>query len=103
MTRPRVSLIILCVFIVIPACAQEALIASQQPVSVGMSLQGEGLTLDVQAATAATVSVFCPISPGLISFTGLTQQIEVAYDQKKQLLSLSLPPGKYKVTIRSLR
>jgi len=103
MATVRAALIILCVLILLPACAQDALIASPQPVSVGMSRQGSSVTLDLQVATAATVSVYCPIAPGLVSFTGLTQQIEVAYDQQKQLLSLSLPPGKYRVTIRSLR
>jgi len=86
-----------------PVWAQDALVSSPQPVSVGMSLQGGVLTLDLQVTAATTVSVFCPVAPGLVSFTGLTAPVEATYDQKRQVLALSLPPGQYKVTVRSLR
>ncbi len=103
MTNTRLLLSLLCLLAVLPACAQDALVSSPQPVSIGMSLQGNTFALTAQVTTASTVRVFCPITPGLISFSGLTEKIESMYDQKKQVLTLTLPPGAYKVSIRSLQ
>ncbi|MCE5241404.1 hypothetical protein LLH23_23310 [bacterium] len=103
MTHVRLLPSLLCLLAVLPACAQDALVSSPQPVSIGMSLQGNTFMLTAQVTTASTVSVFCPITPGLISFSGLTEKIESVYDRKKQVLTLTLPPGAYKVSIRSLQ
>ncbi len=103
MTNTRLLPSLLCLLAVLPACAQDALVSSPQPVSIGMSLQGNTFMLTAQVTTTSTVRVFCPITPGLISFSGLTEKIESVYDQKKQVLTLTLPPGTYKVSIRSLQ
>lgn len=101
MTRARVLLSILCLFLMSRALAQQAMVSGSAPVSIGMSLQGNLFTLEVQVTSASNLSVFCPIAPGLISFSGLTERIETKYDQKNRLLQLSLPPGKYKICVRS--
>lgn len=101
MTSGRVLFSILGLLLMSQAIAQQAMVGSSAPVSLGMSLQGQTFTLDVQVTAPATVSVFCPMTPGLISFSGLTEKVETTYDQKSRVLQLALPPGKYKVSIRS--
>lgn len=93
---------ILCLLTAAPLFAQQALLSSIAPVSIGLSLQGNVFTLDVQVAAATTLSVFCPVAPGLISFSGLTAPVEAAYDHKTRLLQLGLPPGHYRIAIRSM-
>jgi hypothetical protein len=104
MNSARLWLALLLILLVLaPTYAQDALVSSPQPVSVGMSMQGNAFTLRAQVAAPTTLRVFCPITPGLIQFSGLTERVEAAYDQKQRLLSLTLPPGQYVVTIRALK
>lgn len=102
MTRTGVLFSILMIFIASQTIAQQALVSSSEPVSLGMSLHNGALVLDARVAADAVVSVFCPIVPGLISFSGLTAAVEASYDQKRRVLQLALPPGAYRVTIRPL-
>jgi hypothetical protein len=102
MINRRVLSSLLGLLIVSGACAQQALVSSPEPVSLGLSLQGNALALEAQVVATTTISVYCPVVPGLISFSGLTATVQVVYDQKTQLLQLSLPPGKYRIVIRSL-
>jgi hypothetical protein len=57
---------------------------------------------DVEVTQATSVTLFCPVKPGIISFSGLTKATEVIYDQKARTLTLALQPGRYKLAIRPL-
>jgi uncharacterized membrane protein YjjB (DUF3815 family) len=102
MANWRVLSLLLCLGLVSGASAQHALVSSSAPASVGLSLRGNVLTLDAQVAAATTLSVYCPMVPGLISFSGLTATVQASYDQKTRVLQLALPPGTYRIVIRSL-
>jgi hypothetical protein len=106
MTGARVACLMTLILVASAALAQaaapQAYVSSPQPLSLGMTLQGGQFTLDVRVTEAATVSVFCPVTPGLMSFSGLTQPVETSYDQKTRMLQLRLPVGQYRLTVRSL-
>lgn len=84
------------------AQAPAPLISSAAPASVALSVQQGLYQAEIEVTQATTVTLFCPIKPGVISFTGLTKATEVAYDQKTRTLTLSLQPGRYKLAIRPL-
>ena len=108
MTRPLIfSPPLLCLLLVLtalPCLAQGAapLISSVAPASVALSLQPGLYQADVAVTEATAVTLFCPLKPGVMSFSGLTRATDVVYDQKARTLTLSLQPGRYKITIRPL-
>jgi hypothetical protein len=95
---------LLLVLTALPCVAQTAvpLVSSAAPTSVALSVQPGLYQAEVEVTQATTVTLFCPIKPGVISFSGLTKATEVAYDQKARTLTLSLQPGRYKIAIRPL-
>lgn len=101
MSPARVLFTIVCLVLMSAALAQQAMVSGSAPVSLGMSLQGSAFVLDAQVTEPSNVTVYCPVTPGLISFTGLTARVEASYDQTRRLLQLALPPGQYKITIRA--
>ena len=78
------------------------LASSTAPASIALRMQPGLYQADIEVNEATAVTLFCPIKPGLISFTGLTGKSDVSYDQKARTLTVSLRPGKYSITIRPL-
>lgn len=78
------------------------LASSTTPASIALRLQPNLYRADIEVKQAATLTLICPIRPGVISFTGLVQKTEVSYDQKACTLTVTLPAGKYTITIRPL-
>ena len=99
--RQAVVLLVLLIFAGV-AQAQEPMVRAGSPVSVNLRFEPGLLRADIEVAAATTVTLPVPFKPGLISFSGVNHRTEVAYDQKARTLSLSLQPGKYAITIRSL-
>lgn len=101
--RVLIGLVLLVVLAsVCPAQETAPLVAGTTPASVAVRMQPGLYQADLEVREATTVTLWCPVKPGLIRFTGLTQKAEVAYDLKARLLTLSLQPGKYSLTIRPL-
>lgn len=102
--RAALTLILL-VLIAEAALAQTAtapLACSTTPASIALRLQPNLYQADIETRQPATLSLFCPIKPGLISFTGIAQKTDVTYDQKARTLTVTVPAGKYTITIRPL-
>lgn len=78
------------------------LATSTTPASIALRLQPDLYQAEVELKQAATLSLFCPLKPGLITFAGLSQQTPVSYDQKARALTITLPAGKCTITIRPL-
>lgn len=70
------------------------------PASIALRLQPSLYRADIELRQAATLTLCCPLRPGLVSFTGLSQKTEVSYDQRARTLTLTLPAGKCALTIR---
>jgi len=102
----RVSIcLILLVLVVQAALAQTTaapLATSTTPASIALRLQPNLYQADIEVKQAATLTLFCPLRPGVISFTGLVQKTEVSYDHKARTLTITLPAGKFVITIRPL-
>jgi hypothetical protein len=104
MTRRLYLTLPLLLLLVLPAMAQSnaPLVSSAAPASVALTVQAGLYQADVEVTQATSVTLFCPVKPGIISFSGLTKATEVIYDQKARTLTLSLQPGRYKLAIRPL-
>ena len=104
MRRLLLTLPLLCLLLALPCLAQTTapLVSSAAPASVALTVQPGLYQAEVEVTQATAVTLFCPIKPGIIGFSGLTKATEVAYDQKARTLTLSLQPGRYKLAIRPL-
>jgi len=101
--RFAVSLLLLALLATAVAAQNAApLVVGTTPASIALRLQPSLYQADIELRQAATLTLFCPIRPGLVSFTGLSQKTEVSYDQKARTLTLTLPAGKCGITIRPL-
>lgn len=78
------------------------LVTSSVPVSVGVRVQPSVYEAQLDVRQAGTITLLCPLRPGLVSITGLKQRTEVRYDSRARLLTLTLPPGRYALTVRPL-
>lgn len=87
-----------------PLLAQNAapLTQATAPISVGVYLAGNTYHAQLELTQPAMVKLWCPIAPGLLSFTGLKQRTDVSYNKQAQTLEMNLLPGKYTITIRAL-
>jgi len=83
-------------------CAQQLLIASARPVSLGVQFQENTFVLQADVLEATSLTLYCPVRPGLISIDGMKEKIEAKYDLKQNMMELLLPPGKYRFHIRAL-
>lgn len=101
--RP-ICLLLAVLLLTSPLLAQNSapLTQATAPVSVGVRVAGNAYHAQLELTQAATVKLWCPVTPGLISFTGLQQKTEVSYNKQAQTLEVTLPPGKYTIIIRSL-
>ena len=101
----RALLVMILLLPAVAACAQQAtappLLQASAPVSIGVRMVDGMYLADIEATQPAAVTLFCPIKPGVIAFTGLKEKLEVSFDQKTRLLQMSLPAGKYRLTIRA--
>ncbi|MEN6545506.1 MAG: hypothetical protein ABFE07_05635, partial [Armatimonadia bacterium] len=70
------------------AQASAPLTQSSAPVSVGLRLAGNTYQAQLELTQTATVKLWCPVTPGLISLTGLQQKTDVSYNKQAQTLEV---------------
>ncbi len=78
------------------------LIASDAPVDAGAVLDENTFRADIQSGEAATVTLHCPVDPGLVKIDGIEEPVDAGFDTEAETLTLTLPAGRYSVEIRSL-
>lgn len=84
------------------ALAQTVALQADQPASIGWRVVAGELRVEVTLAAPATVTVPCPLKPGLLQFAGLTAPVEVVWDPARRLLQLRLPAGTSRLAVRDL-
>jgi hypothetical protein len=86
-----------------PATAATAklLVQADKPLSLAVQIREGFYRVDLEVKEACTVTLYCPVKPGLVSLDGIQKAIQVLFDGKERTLQLSLPPGKYTVMVRS--
>lgn len=76
------------------------LVQSDQPVSVGLGMSDGAWRVMIHTGHPATVTVRCPVKPGIIKVEGLSKPVQLAFDQRSLTLTLTLTAGRYAFVLR---
>ncbi len=78
------------------------LVAGDAPISVGATLDEHLLRASIRCDEAASVTLFCPIEPGMVRLNGVEEPVDVSFEQEARRVSLALPAGEYCLEVREL-
>jgi hypothetical protein len=76
------------------------LVQADQPVSVGLGMSDGAWRVMIHTGHPATVTVRCPVKPGIIKVEGLREPVQLAFDQRSLTLTLTLTAGHYAFVLR---
>ncbi|MGC9318699.1 MAG: hypothetical protein ACP5KN_11780, partial [Armatimonadota bacterium] len=78
------------------------LIAGDVPVSAGVRLEEGLLEASVRCEEAATVTLHCPVEPGMVRLEGIEAPVDASFDADARTVTLGLPAGSYRLEVREL-
>lgn len=76
------------------------LVQADQPVSVGLGMSDGAWRVIIHTGHPATVTVRCPVKPGILKLEGLREPVQLAFDQRSLTLTLTLTAGLYAIVLR---
>jgi len=80
----------------------ELMIASDAPVSAGAVIAGKHFQASIACEEAATVTLHCPVEPGMVRIEGIEQPVDVTFDADAASVTLDLPAGSYRLEVREM-
>lgn len=81
---------------------EATLVSSTAPVNAGAVLSGGLFTATVSCEEAATVTLHCPVEPGMVRLAGIDSPVDVTFEAPAATVTLGLPAGSYRLEVREL-
>lgn len=89
-----------CAVATLAAAEEPPLLQADQPITAGWRVQGGALELSLTLAAPTTITVACPVRPGLMEISGLQKPAQFSYDAGARRLTMKLGEGRYQVRLR---